>query len=61
MTDPRKANTIDEACANGDGTYDGARAMAWLSDVLTGGKGVPADEVRTMFADTKAKRKAKAL
>ena len=59
MTDPRKANTLGDACANGDGTYDGAKALAWLSDVLTRGKGVPVDEVRTMFAEDKANHDAK--
>ena len=56
MTDPRKAGTLDEAARNPDGTYNGARALSWLSDVLTGGKGVSEDEVSTMFADAKAKR-----
>jgi hypothetical protein len=27
MTDPRKAETLEEAAANYDGTYDGARAF----------------------------------
>lgn len=56
MTDPRKADTIDEASRNPDGTYDGARALSWLSDVLTGGKGMTEDEVRRTFADAKARR-----
>ena len=56
ITDPRKANTLDEAARNPDGTYNGARALSWLSDVLTGGKGVPEGEIEQMFADAKAKR-----
>ncbi|MDH4992067.1 hypothetical protein QEZ48_14700 [Aquamicrobium lusatiense] len=56
MTDPRTADTLDEAARNADGTYDGARALSWLSDVLTGGKGVPEGEIRQMFADAKAKQ-----
>jgi hypothetical protein len=56
MTDPRKADTLDEAARNEDGTYDGARALSWLSDILTGGKGVSEAEVQAMFADAKAKR-----
>ncbi|MBN9079657.1 MAG: hypothetical protein BGN87_18405 [Rhizobiales bacterium 65-79] len=56
MTDARKANTLDEASCNPDGTYNGARALSWLSDVLTGGKGMSEGEVREMFADAKAKR-----
>lgn len=56
MTDPRKADTLDEASRNADGTYNGARALSWLSDILTGGKRMTEDEVRQMFADAKAKR-----
>jgi hypothetical protein len=56
MSDPRKADTLDEAARNPDGTYDGARALSGLSDVLTGGKGVSEDVVQSMFADAKAKR-----
>jgi hypothetical protein len=56
MTDPRKADTLDEAARNEDGAYDGARALSWLSDVLTGGKGMTEAEVRQMFAGAKAKR-----
>ena len=59
-TDPRKAETLDEAARNPDGTYDGARVLSWLSDVLTGGEGVREDEVRAMFEDAKAKRQASA-
>lgn len=57
MTDPRKADTLDEAARNPDGTYNGARALSWLSDVLLGvGKGIPEDEIKQMFADAKAER-----
>ena len=57
MTDPRKADTLDDAARNPDGTYDGARVLSWLSDVLLGdGKGIPEAEIREMFADAKAKR-----
>jgi hypothetical protein len=57
--DPRKAKTLGEAADNGDGTYDGAKALAWLSEVLSPGKGVPEEEVREMFEAAKAKRAAK--
>jgi hypothetical protein len=53
--DPRKADTLDEAARNPDGTYNGARALSWLSDVLTGGRGVSEAEITAMFADAKAK------
>jgi hypothetical protein len=56
MTDPRKADTLDEAARNEDGTYDGARALSWLFYVLTGGESMPEGEIRAMFADAKAKR-----
>jgi hypothetical protein len=55
--DPRNADTLDDAARNPDGTYDGACALSWLSDVLTGGKGMTEGEVRAMFADAKAKRR----
>lgn len=55
-TDPRKADTLDVASRDADGTCDGARALSWLSNVLTGGKGVPENEIRRMFADAKSRR-----
>jgi hypothetical protein len=56
-TDPRKARTLDEACLNPDGkTYNGARALSWLSHVLTGGKGMSEDEVKEVWEREKAKR-----
>lgn len=55
--DPRKAQTLGEACDNGDGTYNGARMLSWLSEVLSPGKGLSEGEVRKMFDDVKAERK----
>lgn len=55
--DPRNAKTLGEACANGDGTYDGARMLSWLSAVLTPGRGLSEAEVRRIFEEEKAKRK----
>lgn len=60
MSDPRKAKTLDEACANGDGTYNGAKLLSWMSEALHPGKGVPEDEVMRIWEAAKAKR-AKAL
>lgn len=60
MTDARKATTLDEAARNPDGTYNGARALSWLSDVLTGGKGMPEGEIKQIFEDARAQRKAMA-
>lgn len=56
MTDPRKAKTLGEASLNPDGkTYNGANALAWLSEVLSLGNGVSPEEVKRMFAEAKAK------
>jgi len=56
MTDPRKANTLDEASRNPDGTYNGYRALSWLSEVLTKGKGLSEDEVKHLAEELKRKR-----
>lgn len=58
-TDPRKAATLDEASANGDGTYNGSRALSWLSEVMNPGKGVSEAEVEAMWAAAKARRDAR--
>jgi hypothetical protein len=59
MSDPRKAKTLQEASANGDGTYNGARALSWLSEALHPGKGVSEEEVQEMWKRVKAKADAK--
>lgn len=58
MSDPRKAKTLDEAALNPDGTYNGLRALSWLSDVLTGGKGMSEDEVTKIADEVRAKKAA---
>lgn len=59
MTDPRKAKTLDEAALNPDGkTYNGARALSWLSRVI-GGVGMTEAEVMRMWEEAKAKKAAK--
>ena len=58
MTDPRKAKTLDEAALNPDGTYNGLRALSWLSDVLTGGKGMSEDEVAKIADEVRVKKAA---
>lgn len=55
--DPRKAKTLDEASANGDGTFNGIKALSWLSEVLNPGKGLSEDEVRKIADEVKARRK----
>ncbi|MBS1984809.1 MAG: hypothetical protein JST16_11625 [Bdellovibrionales bacterium] len=58
--DPRKAKTLGEAALNADGkTYNGAKAIAWLSEVLHPGKGISEEEVRQIFERAKAKRSHK--
>lgn len=57
MTDPRKAKTLGEACANGDGTYNGIKLMAWLSEAVNPGKGISEQEVRKIADGVMAKRK----
>lgn len=53
--DPRKAATLGEACDNGDGTYDGLRALSWLSEVLNPGRGLPVAEVQKIADEVKAR------
>lgn len=55
---PRKAKTLEEAAANGDCTYNGARALSWLSEVLHPGHGVSEEEVRKLWEEAKAKQQA---
>lgn len=61
MADPRKANTLGEAALNPDGTYNGARALSWLSDVLSPGRGMTVEQVQEMFEEAKAKAAIKRL
>lgn len=55
-SDPRKAKTLDEAALNPDGTYNGIRALSWLSDVLTGGKGMSEKEVAEIAEKVKREK-----
>lgn len=54
--EPHEAKTLGEACANGDGTYDGVRLMQFLFSAVTGGKQIATEEVRQMWDEAKAKR-----
>ena len=47
--DPRKAATLGEACANGDGTFNGLRLLSWLS-------GIPLKEVSGIAEKVKAEK-----
>ncbi len=47
--DPRKARTLGEAAQNPDGSYNGFRAMSWLSEVLHPGQGIAEDDIREEY------------
>ncbi|MBG4448713.1 hypothetical protein I5F71_02855 [Pseudomonas aeruginosa] len=55
--DPRKAKTLGEAALNRNGTYNGARALSWLSEVLHPGHGLSEEEVREIAAQVQAEHK----
>ena len=57
MKDPRKAKTLGEACDNGNGTYNGIKALAWLSEVLNPGKGLSVEEIRKIVEEVVQKKK----
>lgn len=55
--DPRKAKTLDEACRNPDGSYNGFRLVSWLSAVcFPGAKGMSPDEAREIYERVKRER-----
>jgi|GEM_PF-3639102 len=56
MTDPRKEKTLGEAAQNPDGTFNGARALSWLSEALNPGKGASREEVQKAFDQMRAKK-----
>lgn len=58
MTNPRKAAILGEAAQNPDGTWNGAKALSWLSEALHPGKGISEQEVTKIWEDAKAKRVA---
>lgn len=57
MSDPRKAKTLGEACANGDGTYNGIKLMSWLSEACFPGKGLSESEVKKIADDVIEKKR----
>lgn len=52
-SDPRKAKTLKEAAMNPDETYNALRALSWLSDVMSGGSGIPVEEVAQIAEEVK--------
>ena len=58
MSDPRKAETLDKAAQNPDGSYNAIRALSWLSEVLNPGKGLPEEEVAKIAEEVKERKAA---
>jgi hypothetical protein len=54
--DPRKAQTLGEACDNGDGTFNGLKLLSWLSEITAPGKGLSLDEVAKIADEVKRRR-----
>ena len=59
MTDPRKAKSLEDAGLNPDGTFNGIRALSWLSGALYPSGGLSEDEVRQIAEEVKAKQQAR--
>lgn len=59
MTDPRKAKSLGEAALNPDGSWNGVRALSWLSEALHPGAGISEDEVRQIAEDVKNNQRMK--
>jgi len=57
--DPRYAPDLRAAAQNADGSYSLPRAMAWMSEVLNPGLGVPEVRVREMIDEAKHRFSAK--
>lgn len=57
--DPRRARTLGEAALNPDGTYNGARALSWLSEVLHPGAGISEAEALQIAEEVKAQHQPK--
>lgn len=57
--DPRKAETMGEAAMNPDGSYNGLRALSWLSEALNPSKGLGEQEVKAVYDRVKAEKELK--
>lgn len=51
--DPRKCESLDEAAMNEDGTYNGVRALCWLSEVMHPGKGISEQDAQRIAEQAK--------
>lgn len=58
--DCRKCKSLTDAAQNPDGTWNGARALSWLSEAVSPGHGISEAEVNRMFKDA-AERKRSTL
>ena len=56
MSDPRNAKTLGEAAQNPDGTYNLAKAMSWLSSVMSPNASLSEDDVKKIIDEVKAKK-----
>ncbi len=52
------AETLHEACANGDGTYNGVKALKWLADVLHPGNDLTGEEIQEIWDSERLLRQA---
>jgi tRNA U34 2-thiouridine synthase MnmA/TrmU len=52
----RKAQSLEQASRNPDGSYNGARALAWLSGVLFPGNGLSEEDVRQIAKEVQEQR-----
>lgn len=62
MSDPRKAPDLDAASRNPDGTYNGVRALSWISAAVARGlgsksNGLSETEVAQIWQAVQAKKK----
>ncbi len=53
MADPRKAKALDEVSLNEDGSYNGVKALSWLSEVLFPSNGMDEAEVLQLVDEVK--------
>jgi hypothetical protein len=58
-SDPREAATLEEACGNGDGTYNAFRLLSWLSAAVSGTKGIPVNEAEDIYKRVKSGKHCK--
>jgi hypothetical protein len=56
----KTGETLLDACANGDGTYNGVKLISRLSSILNRGRGLSEAEVRKIWDDRSAQVRAQA-